>query len=334
MAAGLQRIGIVGGGAWGTALALAARQAGRDVLIWAREPDVVEDINRRHRNERFLPGITLEPAIAATGALAELGRCEAVLLVAPAQALRIVAAQLAPHLDRGVPAIICAKGIERDSGALMTEVAAETLPGRPLGVLSGPTFAAEVARGLPTAVTLAVADQALGEALANALGTAAFRPYWTDDPPGAALGGAVKNVLAIACGIAMGRALGDNARAALITRGFAELVRLGRALGARPETLFGLAGLGDLSLTCNGTQSRNLSLGIALGRGTPLAELLSGRDSVVEGVYTAAAVARRAAALGVEMPICGAVDAILNGGAAIDDTIAQVMARPFRAEAE
>lgn len=333
-------IGVVGAGAWGTALALAARRAGRGVVLWARSPEVAEAIDRQHANPRYLPGIALDPAPGATTELAELGRCDALLLVTPAQHLRSVCRRLAPHLathpsghpSGGVPVVVCSKGIEIGTGALMTDVVAAELPGVPLAVLSGPTFAAEVARGLPTAVTVACADRALGEALAASLGGPTFRPYWSGDVVGTEIGGAVKNVLAIACGIVRGRRLGDNARAALITRGLAEIGRLGDALGASRDTLMGLSGLGDLTLTCTGMQSRNMSLGVALGEGGRLDELLAGRHSVAEGVTTARAVAALAARKGVEMPICAAVEAILDQGADIDATIAALMSRPLRAE--
>ncbi len=330
--AGIERLGVVGGGAWGTAVAVAAVRAGCRVTLWAREPDVVAAINRSHENPRFLPGIALPPALRATPHLAEAGAADAVLLVAPAQHLRAVCRDLGPDLGRGVPVVMCAKGIENGSAALMTEVVTAVLPEAPQAVLSGPTFAAEVARGLPTAVTLASGDAGLGARLVAALGSRLFRPYLSDDPVGAQIGGAVKNVLAIACGVVEGRGFGDNARAALITRGLAEMVRLGGALGARAETLMGLSGLGDLTLTCTSRQSRNMSLGFALGEGCGLAEILAGRQSVAEGVHSAAAVMVLAGRLGVEMPICRAVDAILNRGAAIEETIESLLARPFRGE--
>jgi len=328
------RIGIVGAGAWGTALAMVCRRAGRDVTLWAREPDVVASINEQHVNATFLPEHRLDPAIVATGDLAALARADAVLLVTPAQALRGIGTALLPQLRAEVPLVLCAKGIEASTGALMSEVATDAFAGRPSAVLSGPTFAAEVARGLPTAISLACTDRGVGEALAAALATPSFRPYWSDDPTGAALGGAVKNVLAIACGIADGRGLGDNARAALLTRGFAEMMRLGLALGARRQTLAGLAGLGDLSLTCNGGQSRNRSFGFALGQGGAAAALLAARPQVVEGAYTAAALVARAGRAGIDMPISQAVDAIVNRGAQIDATIGALLARPLRAEHE
>ncbi len=329
----MQRIGIIGGGAWGSALALTARRAGRDIVLWVREAEVAAAINRDHLNPLFLPGVALDPGIVATVELAAaVHGADALLLVSPAQHLRGLVAALAPLVPARLPLVICVKGIEEQSGALMSEVLAELLPEAPLAVLSGPTFAAEVARGLPTAVTLASADRALGERLIAALGTRSFRPYLADDLAGAQIGGAVKNVLAIACGIVSGRRLGDNARAALITRGLAEMTRLARAQGGRPETLMGLCGLGDLVLTCTGLQSRNHSLGVALGEGRALAEILAERRSVAEGVTSAAAAAALARRLGVDMPITAAVDAILHPGAAIDGAVAGLLARPFKSE--
>jgi glycerol-3-phosphate dehydrogenase (NAD(P)+) len=328
----MQRIGIIGGGAWGTGLAVTARRAGRDVVLWAREAEVVAAVNGRHENSLFLPGIALDPDIVATGELAAAAAADAVLLVVPAQHLRSIAAALAPVLPAGTAVVLCAKGIESGTGAMMSEIAGELLPQAPLAVLSGPTFAGEVARGLPTAVTLATADAALGQRLIAALGTRSFRPYLAEDVAGAEIGGAVKNVLAIACGIVVGRRLGDNARAALITRGLAEMMRLAVAKGGRAETLMGLSGLGDLTLTCTGIQSRNHSLGIALGEGKALAEILGARRSIAEGVASAAAVAGLAERLSIEMPIVAAVDAIINRGAAIDETIAALLGRPFRSE--
>jgi glycerol-3-phosphate dehydrogenase (NAD(P)+) len=332
MSAILQRIGIVGGGAWGTALAVTARRAGRKTVLWARESEVVESINARHENATFLPGVALDPAIAATADLAATAACDALLLVVPAQHLRAVATALAPALRPAMPVVLCAKGIEEGTGGLMSEVARECLPGATLAVLSGPTFAAEVARGLPTAVTLATGDATIGGALIAALGTRSFRPYLSDDVVGAEIGGAVKNVLAIACGVIDGQKLGDNARAALITRGLAEMVRLARAKGGRAETLMGLSGLGDLTLTCTGLQSRNHSLGVALGEGKPLAEILGARRSIAEGVASSAAVAELARRLAIEMPIVAAVAAILHHGASIGATIEALLARPFRSE--
>lgn len=329
----MQRIGVIGAGAWGTALAMAAARAGRDVLLQAREAEVVDGVNQARENGLFLPGILLDPAIRATHSLAEAASADAILLVTPAQHLRAACRALRPDLKPGVPVVICAKGIEIDTGELMTEAAAaELAPGQPLAVLSGPTFAAEVARGLPTAVTLAIRNAALGQQLLAALGGKTFRPYLSDDLIGAQVGGAVKNVLAIACGIVHGRNLGDNARAALITRGLAEIARLGARLGAKAETLMGLSGLGDLTLTCSSLQSRNMSLGAALGQGRALADVLGERRSVAEGVFTARAVTKLAAAKGVDMPLCQAVDALLNHGADLTSIIDALMTRPFKAE--
>ena len=325
-------LGILGAGAWGTALAQAAARAGSRVVLWARDPELVVEIRRDGRNERYLPGIALDPSIETTAELAEAAASEALLLVAPAQHTRALATRLAPLIAETCPLVICAKGIEQQSGLLMSEVLSEALPGRPLAVLSGPTFAAEVARGLPAAITLAAKDQALAEGLIASLGSRPFRPYLSNDPIGAQIGGAVKNVIAIACGIVAGRALGDNARAALITRGLAEIVRLGLAKGGRRETLMGLSGLGDLLLTCSAMQSRNFSLGAALGEGRTLADILGERRTVAEGVYSASAINSLAAQLEIDMPIVAAVDQVINQGADIDQTIAGLLARPFKAE--
>jgi len=327
-----QRIAVVGAGAWGTALAIVAGRAGRDVVVVARKPDVAMAINERHENPAFLPGVRLDAAITASTDAAAVADADVVLLAAPAQHVRMVAGQLAAHVRDGTPVVICAKGIERGSGKLMSDVVAEALPGARLAILSGPTFAGEVARGLPTAVTLAAVDRGLGARLLTTLGSAGFRPYLSDDITGVQIGGAVKNVIAIACGIVTGRGLGDNARAALMARGLAEMMRLGTALGGRRDTLMGLSGLGDLSLTCNGPQSRNMSLGMALGRGLSLDEALAGRRAVVEGVDSAEAVNTLAARVGVEMPIVSAVHAILHEEADIDTAIASLLARPFKNE--
>ncbi|MBM3539460.1 MAG: NAD(P)-dependent glycerol-3-phosphate dehydrogenase [Alphaproteobacteria bacterium] len=330
------RLAIIGAGAWGTALALAAGRTRVPPVttIWAYEAEVADSINREHINPPFLPGVVLPATLAATTNLAEAVReAVTILLAVPAQHLREISQRIAPHLARGTVLVLCAKGIEVGTGRLMTEVLAETTPGVTAAVLSGPTFAAEVAAGKPTAVTLACADEERGRELVSMLGSAALRPYLSDDVIGAQIGGAVKNVIAIACGIVEGRRLGDNARAALMTRGLAEIMRLGTALGGKRETLMGLSGLGDLALTCNGIQSRNMSLGVALGRGKPLGEVLGSRRSVAEGVATAAAVQALAEKHGVDMPIVGAVDAIVHHGADITRTIAAVLERPFRSEA-
>ena len=325
--------GIIGGGAWGTALAQTMRLAGRTTLLWAREEEVLGDINTRHCNSLFLPGVALDQGLEATGELARIAEQDAVLMVAPAQHVRAAASALAAHFSAGKPLVICAKGIEQATGKLMGEVLAETIPQATQAVLSGPSFAADVARGLPAALTLATANEALGEALATAIGYRHLRIYWASDGIGVQLGGAVKNVLAIAAGIVEGKGLGASAHAALVTRGFAELRRLGAAMGARSETLMGLSGLGDLILTCGSSRSRNMSLGRALGQGQALQSVLGPRRSVAEGVYTAAAVVRVAAEKGVDMPICQAVNAILEGELAVDEAIAALLSRPFRAEA-
>jgi len=328
----MKTIGVIGAGAWGTALAATARRGGRDVVLWAHEPEVVAGIRAAGENSVYLPGIALDPGVRATTDLAEAAACDAVLLVTPAQHLRGICQLLAAHWRPGVPAVICAKGIEAGTGALLDAAVAAELPGAPVAVLSGPTFAIEVARNLPTAITLASADAAIGQKLVEALGTATFRPYLSDDLVGTLVGGAVKNVLAIGCGIVEGRGLGDNARAALITRGLAELMRFAIAKGGRAETLMGLSGLGDLILTAASEQSRNYSLGLALGAGRGLGEILAARKSVTEGVWTAGIVVREAEKLGIEMPICAAVDSVLNRGATLDDAIRALLARPFRAE--
>ncbi len=325
-------IGVIGGGAWGTALATVAGASGAAVMIWAREPEVVESINRGHTNSEFLPDIPLATSIRATADLAEATAADALLLAVPAQFVRIVTTEMAAYLASDTAVVICAKGIERESGALMSDVLGETLPEALVAVLSGPTFAAEVARGRPTAVTLACRNEDVGGALVQRLGGRTFRPYLAGDIVGAQVGGAVKNVLAIACGIVAGRELGDNARAALITRGMAEMTRFGQALGAAPQTLMGLCGLGDLVLTCTGAASRNFSLGVAVGQGADLDDYIGSRKTVAEGVFTASATVARSTAAGVDMPIVSAVDAIVQGRISVDDAIDGLLSRPFKIE--
>ena len=328
----MSKIGIIGGGAWGTALAETMHRAGNDVLLYAREADVVESINKRHENTAFLPNVTLADDVRATNRLDDALDAEIILLVAPSQHLRKMTEAAARDWPDRTPTVICCKGIEQDSCALMSEVVNATLPGIPLAVLSGPTFAREVAENKPTAVTLACVDETLGKVLMETLSAPRFRIYRSRDVIGAQIGGAVKNVIAIACGIVEGRKLGDNSRAALVTRGLAEMMRIGLAKGASAETLSGLSGLGDLTLTCNATQSRNFSLGVALGEGKALEGVLARRNSVAEGVYTASSVSELGRRLGVELPICAAVDAALNHGADIDASIANLLARPLKAE--
>jgi glycerol-3-phosphate dehydrogenase (NAD(P)+) len=323
------RIGVIGGGAWGTALAQVAAAEGEPVLLWAREHDVVQGINSEHENRSFLGGVKLSPSIRATGSLGELAACDALLVVAPAQHLRAVLAETA---QTDGPLVLCAKGIEAGTHQLMSDVAAAVQPRATIAVLSGPTFAAEVAQGLPTAVTLACADAPCARTLGERLGRPNFRIYASDDVTGAEIGGAVKNVLAIACGVAEGRGLGQNARAALIARGFAEMTRYGVARGGRAETLAGLSGLGDLVLTCSSTQSRNFSLGVGLGRGMAAKDLMSDRATVAEGAFTAPVLRESARKLGVEMPVVEAVAALLDGSAAIDEVMAALLSRPQKAE--
>ena len=323
------RIGVIGGGAWGTALAQVAASGGRPTLLWALEGDVVSAVNRIHENPIYLPGTKLEGAIRATGNFSELSDCNAWLVVTPAQHTRAV-------LDRmpcpEMPLVLCAKGIEESSGSLLHEVAREACPTSPIAVLSGPTFAHEVANGLPTAVTLAAEDGVLAEQLRERLARPTFRIYVSDDVAGAEIGGAVKNVLAIASGVVEGRKLGQNARAALIARGFAEMTRFGLACGARPETLTGLSGLGDLVLTCSSTSSRNYSLGVGIGEGRSAAELLADRRTVAEGAFTAPVLARISREKGVDMPIVNAVDALIAGRAEVDEVLDELLSRPARAE--
>ncbi len=327
-----QKFGVIGGGAWGTAMAQTLAVSGRDVTLWAFEKEVADAINTRHENTVYLPGATLHSALRASSDFTSLEGVDAVLAVAPAQHMRGTLEKFAPHAADGLPMILCSKGIELNSLKFMAEVLDDVLPNAIPAVLSGPSFAVDVAKGLPTAVTLAVGGRALGENLANAIAAPTFRPYLSTDVLGAEIGGAVKNVLAIACGMVLGKGLGRSAHAALITRGFAEMTRLGAALGARPETLTGMCGLGDLVLTCSSAQSRNMSAGLALGRGQSLAEIMAGRSAVTEGVATAPALKRLAAKAGVEMPICEAVAAILDGSADVDTAIEALLSRAHKVE--
>lgn len=329
----IQTIGILGAGAWGTALAQAAASAGRDVIIQAIEADVVESINTAHENRLFLPAIPLSDRIRATTDITEaVSNVDAVLAVTPAQFLRATLEAAAKDWNGAVPIILCSKGIEQNTGLLMSEIAAQTVKGAPVLVLSGPTFAGEVARGLPTGAVLAGENLGLVAKIADAIGTQTFRLYHATDIIGAEIGGAVKNVMAVACGIVEGRKLGDNARATLITRGLAEIVRLAEARGGRAETLMGLSGLGDLVLTCNAMQSRNFSFGVEIGRGRTAAEVESERQTVAEGVHTAAATVMLAKKLNVDMPIVSAVDGVLNHKIDLDAAIAGLLSRPVGEE--
>lgn len=324
----MARIGIIGAGAYGTALACVARRGGNDIVIWARETEVAEAINRESENTLFLKGVRLPAGIHATTALDEAAAAGLLLLAPPAQHMRAVTTALRPHLAPGTPIVTCSKGIERSACALMSQVLADTLPDARLAVLSGPSFADDIARDLPAGVTLACADLALGEHIAQIVGTPRFRLYLSDDVLGALLGGALKNVMAIACGIALGKKLGDSARATLIARGLNEAAGLGLAMGARLETFLGLSGAGDFVLSCNSPRSRNMSLGIALGEGQPLADILAARRTVQEGVHSAESVAALARRHGLDMPIAHAVDAVLNHGAGVDTAIAELLAHP------
>ena len=328
------RIAVLGGGAWGTALANLAARAGAAVALWAREPDHVAEMAATGVNARRLPGIPLHAAIVPTRDIAAaLAGADVALFAVPAQSIRTLAEQAAPHLASRVPAVICAKGIERGTGLFMSDVLAQVLPGHTPAVLSGPSFAEDVARGLPTAVTLAARDEATAEALAAALAAPWFRLYYSADIRGVEIGGATKNVLAIASGIAAGKRLGHSAGAALLARGFAELARFGIAMGAQPGTLTGLSGLGDLVLTCGSRQSRNHSLGFALGEGLSLAEAQTSVGTA-EGAQTCAILCSLATAAGIDMPIARAVDAVLGGRVDVDAAITALLARPLKADVE
>jgi glycerol-3-phosphate dehydrogenase (NAD(P)+) len=324
------KLGVIGGGAWGTALAQVAATGNRETLLWALEQEVVEAINHRHENTAFLPGIVLNPSVRATSDFGDLEKCDALLVVTPAQHMRAILEQ-APHGSK--PLVLCSKGIEEKSGELLHQVAKDACPKSEIAVLSGPTFALEVARGLPTAVTLAAEDVGLGKLLRDRIGQPTFRIYLSDDVAGAEIGGAVKNVLAIACGVVEGKGLGQNARAALIGRGLAEMTRFGMAFGAKRETLAGLSGLGDLVLTCTSTSSRNYSLGKGIGEGRSATELLADRKTVAEGAFTAPVLARLATEKGIDMPIVDAVDALVAGRANVDEVLGALLSRPARSEA-
>jgi glycerol-3-phosphate dehydrogenase (NAD(P)+) len=329
MSAGRYPIGVIGGGAWGTALAAVMAQIHDHVLLWAREEDVVRSVNGQHENTLFLAGTPLSAKIEATSDLTRMGECDTLLIVTPAQHVR---ATLSALPDTQAPLILCAKGIESDTQMLVSDVAAHVRPHNPLAVLSGPSFAHEVAAGKPTAVTLATANQALGAELMRSIATPSFRPYWSDDVVGAEIGGAVKNVLAIGCGVVDGAGLGLNARAALIARGFAEMQRYGLARGAKAETLAGLSGLGDLVLTCSSENSRNFALGRGLGQGQTSESLLADRKTVAEGAFTAPVLLQSATALSVEMPIVSAVCALLTGAATVEAVVTDLLARPLKSE--
>jgi glycerol-3-phosphate dehydrogenase (NAD(P)+) len=320
-------IGVVGAGAWGTALANVAARAGRDVVLWMRDPAQAADMASTRTNAKRLPGVALEAGVAPTSDLSSLVSVDAILLVAPAQSSRAVAADLARALSPGVPLVICAKGVERGTHAFLSDAVREAAPGHPVASLSGPSFAEDVARGLPTAVTIAAEDERLARTLCEALATSTFRLYHSTDLRGVEIGGAAKNVLAIACGVAAGIGLGASAQAALVARGFAELRRFAREWGGRDETLMGLSGLGDLVLTCGSLQSRNFSLGHALGQGQPAPSKLA------EGAFTASALVEMARDRSVEMPIAEAVAAMLEGRLTAKEAVVSLLARPPKSEA-
>ena len=323
-------VSVLGAGAWGTALANMAARAGHEVRLWGRDGAAMAALARTRENPH-LPGVTVDAGVTPLADLAQAASADLLLAVVPAQATRELALRLQGLVAPGKPIVLGSKGIERDTGLFMSEVLAQTLPDNPVAVLSGPSFAADVSRGLPTAVTLAAQDEALARDIAAALSAPAFRLYHSSDVIGAEIGGAAKNVLAIACGIAAGRGLGASAGAALVARGFAELSRFGRSYGARPDTLMGLSGLGDLVLTCGSTQSRNFSFGLAIGRGEAPEQALQGK--LAEGAFTAGVLAKLAKARGVDMPIAQSVEAIVAGRIGVDAAVEALLARPSKAEA-
>lgn len=330
----LQTIGVIGAGSWGTALAACIARAGRDVILWARHHDHAEEIAKTRQNRKYLPGVDLPDNIEVVSEVEPFAKCDAVLVVAPAQANRQVMKMFAPVLRKAIPALLCSKGIEQSTNLFMSDVLHQAAPDLVPYVLSGPSFAADVVRGLPTAVTLAGPNVESARAVANAIGHKSFRIYASHDLIGVQIGGAVKNVLAIACGISDGMKLGESCRAALITRAFSELTRFGIKLGAKPETLVGLSGLGDLNLTCSSMKSRNYALGHKLGRGASAVDLMSAQTGVSEGAYTASVVVSIATDNKVEMPICGSVHAILSGQSDPKTELAKLLARPMRAETD
>jgi glycerol-3-phosphate dehydrogenase (NAD(P)+) len=326
------KIGVVGAGAWGTALAHLSARAGCPVRLWAREQDVADSVNERNENEMFLSGIKLNSSIIASTELADMAGMDFIFMVVPAQFVRSVLVTLKNHISEKTGVVLCAKGIEQSTGKLMSEVVSEILPKSPLVVLSGPTFAREVAEGLPSAVTIASKYQRVTERLSEAIGQPTFRPYASRDVIGAEIGGALKNVFAIACGIITGRNMGDNARAALITRSLSEMVRFGEKFGAERSTMMGLCGLGDLILTCSSPQSRNMSLGIAIGKGKSVEELMTDRKTVAEGYHTSSVLARICREEDLDLPLVMAVNDILHKGRDVDTVITDLLNRPFVSE--
>lgn len=327
----MQKVGVIGAGAWGTALAQCLSNAGREVVLWAREPEVATAINEQHENTVFLRGHKLNEDIVATESISKAAGADALLLVTPAQFVRPTLEALKGEISKGIPVVICSKGIELKTGLLMTQVAAETVPNATIAIMTGPTFASEIVQGLPAAVTLACKDKDISAELVEGLSSKALRPYLTEDMIGAQLGGAVKNVIAIASGVVVGKKLGESAKAALVTRGIAEMGRLTSSIGARKETLMGMCGMGDLMLTCSSMQSRNFSLGVALGEGRQLEEILKERGgAVTEGVSTASALMTMAKQNAVDMPIAQGVNWLVNEGRSVDEVIDAILERPVR----
>lgn len=328
----MKKLGVIGAGAWGTALATVGVRASLDTLIWAREPEVVDSINTSHENQLYLEGVALDPALKATSEMSAMADRDIILMVAPAQHLRSVSAELSDHILKTVPVLICSKGIEVASGKLMSTVLGETMPANPVGILSGPSFAAETSRNMITAITLAMDDTQMGTQIMQTLGLPTFRPYFSGDVIGAQIGGAIKNIIAIASGIVAGLDLGENAKAALITRGLSEMQRFGRSRGAQVETIMGLSGVGDLMLTCSSMQSRNMSLGNALGQGKSYKEIMDGRISVSEGAHTVQVVHKIAVEEGIDMPITEAVYRIIYEGDSVNEVMNALLMRPFTKE--
>ncbi len=332
----MQKIGIIGAGAWGTALAQCLALGGKEILLWAREPEVVAAINSTHENKPFMPGIPLSTNIEATDSMSRTADCDTLLVVTPAQHVRSTLESLKGDIAEGKPVVLCSKGIELKSGLLMSQVAEEEVPGATVAILTGPTFAAEIVRGLPSAVTIAAHDKDVAQEIREGLSSKHLRPYITDDLVGAQIGGAVKNVVAIACGIVMGRNMGESARAALMTRGLAEMGRLASAMGAKKETLMGMCGVGDLMLTCSSMQSRNYSLGVMLGEGKNLDDIMNDRKgiAVTEGVHTAKALMTMAQKHAVDMPIAEIVHKCVGENISVNDCIEDMLDRPLRPEGQ
>lgn len=328
----MSSIGIIGAGAWGTALAQTFAKDGHDCLIWAREDEVVESINNTHENTLFLPDIKLDSRLKATNDILEAAKCPILLLVSPAQHLRTTLKSIKSAINDEKIIVICAKGIEISSGKLMSEVAREIIPEAKIAILSGPTFAAEIAQGLPAATTIGCEDESALKTLLETLSSKTFRPYGSTDLIGVQIGGAIKNVIAIGCGMVHGKGLGESARCAFMTRGIAEMARLGVAMGGKNETLLGMCGVGDLVLTASSMQSRNFSLGAALGEGKTMQDILKNRSAVTEGVHTAKIITEVAKAHNIELPVCETINAVLHDNLSIDGAVTHLLDRPLKEE--